>query len=75
MADVYDVASHDEHTITLKQVGLHLGPGKVVIQRSQITSVEQKLGRITVTTAGGRYKVNMGIRRAQKALVAAAFGL
>lgn len=76
MADVYDVASHTEHTITLKRVGLRFGAGTALIQRAQIASVEQHLGRLTVVLAGGRrYKVNTGVRQAQKDLVRAAFGL
>lgn len=77
MADVYDVASQTEHTVTIKRVGIHLfGSATVVLQRTQIASVGQKLGRITVATADGRtFKVNPGIRQAQKDLVRAAFGL
>ena len=76
MADVYDVTSHTEHTVTLKRVGLHFGAATVVIQRLQIASFEQHLGRLTVsTTSGQRYKVNTGVRQAQKDLVRAAFGL
>jgi hypothetical protein len=76
MADAYNVASHTPHTVTLKKVGLHIGPATVVLQRTQIAAVRQKLGEVVVDTTDGRaYGVKSGVSREQRGLVKAAFGL
>jgi hypothetical protein len=76
MAAVYNVTSHTPHTVTLRRVGIHIGPATLVIQRSQITAVRHRLGEVVVDTTDGRaYRVKTGITREQRDLVRQAFGL
>lgn len=76
MADRYNVLQHNEQMIVLKRTGVHLGPSQVVLQRRQIAAVSQSPGTVMVATTDGRsYVVNRGLRGAQRALVAGAFGL
>jgi len=76
MADAYNVAKFNEHAVTLKRTGVHLGPAEVVVLRTQIAAVGRQLGRITVaTTDGRRYVVNRGLFGTQRNLVKQAFGL
>lgn len=75
MADTYNLTSYTPYSVTLKKAGIHLAGG-VVIQRSQIASVRQKLGEVVVDTTDGRaFRIRSGLSREQRALVKAAFGL
>lgn len=75
MADTYNLASCTPYSVTLKKAGIHLS-GTVVIQRTQIASVRQKLGEVVVDTTDGRaFRVRAGLSRRQRDAVKAAFGL
>jgi len=75
MPVTYNLTSYTPYSVTLKKAGLHLS-GTVVIQRSQIASVRQKLGEVVVDTTDGRaYRVRSGLSREQRGLVKSAFGL
>lgn len=76
MRVAYNVKSHTQYTVTLKQVGFHLNPATITLQRTQIAAVRQKLGELTIDTTDGRaYIVKTGVSQEQRALVRAAFGL
>lgn len=76
MRVAYNVKSHSQYAVTLKQVGFHLGPATVILQRSQIAAVRQRLGELIVDTTDGRaYIVKTGVSAEQRELVRAAFGL
>lgn len=76
MSHAYSVKTHTSHSVTLRQVGLHLGPATVTLQRTQVAAVRHKLGELVVDTTDGRaYRVKTGVSREQRDLVRAAFGL
>lgn len=76
MRVAYNVKAHTAYSVTLKQVGLHLGPATVTLQRTQIAAVRQKLGEFVIDTTDGRaYRVKTGVSREQRDLVRTALGL
>lgn len=74
--DTWVVVKHDAETVTLRGQMKPAVMGVMVLRKDQIASAQSTMGRLRVETTGGaRYRVARGMRGAQVALTAEAFGL